>query len=97
MVLQKESLLSSFLAVEKKVARRHHLHGPRGWNFETKGGAAQVISGNIFVGNCTFHHKLPPPLYFFKDAMVLNNPLQHGKEPLKDTSGSKREGNSSLQ
>lgn len=38
-----------------------------------------------------------PSSTLFKDAMVLNKHLQHGKEPLKDTSGSKREGNSSLQ
>lgn len=61
--LQKESLLSSFLAVEKEVARTHHLQGPRGWNFETKGGTAQVTSGNTFVGNYTFHHYFLPPYF----------------------------------
>lgn len=75
--LQKESLLSSFLAVEKEVARTHHLQGPRGWNFETKGGTAQVTSGTFVV---TAHFIIifyPPTL--FKETTILNKHLQHGK------------------
>lgn len=76
--LQKESLLSSFLAVEKEVARTHHLQGPRGWNFETKGGTAQVTSGNTFVVTAHFIIIFYPPT-LFKETTILNKHLQHGK------------------
>jgi len=81
--------------VDKKVARRHYPAWAKSLEIWNKSKTAQVMLGDTFVDNNTFHQQLLPRILFRAFSALKRTLLS--LLPPKDTSGSKWEGNSSLQ